>query len=242
MITLGIESSTELCSVALNHQGAVLQRHSDQPRQHAEQLLPMIDALLQQAAINRQQIEQIAVGRGPGSFTGIRVACSAAQGIGYALKLPVIPISSLAALAQAALIQTALTQTDNQPTSCNGIIAVQDARLGEIYAALFQVNENRTLVQIGEEQLLPPEQLTERFDLQSVDLPGGHWLGVGSGWEAYQAAMHPVAEQLNSPPLSQCRADAAALITLALNRDFPTQAVSPELALPIYLRDQVTHR
>ena len=235
MITLGIESSTELCSVALNYGSDILQRHSDQPRQHAEQLLPMIDALLGETGINRQQIEQVAVGRGPGSFTGIRVACSAAQGIGYALDIPVVPISSIAALAQAALSQ-------NETKPGQGIIAVQDARLSEIYAAVYQLNDQGSLTQVGEEQLLPPEDLVERFGLSLADLNDQPWIGAGSGWDAYEAALTKVAAELNQPPLIQCRADARSLITLALDETFPTQAVSPEQALPIYLRDQVTHR
>ena len=235
MITLGIESSTELCSIALNYGSDILQRHSDQPRQHAEQLLPMIDALLGEAGINRQQIEQIAVGRGPGSFTGIRVACSAAQGIGYSLDIPVVPISSLAALAQAALFQ-------NETKPGQGIIAVQDARLSEIYAAVYQLDDQGSLIQVGEEQLLPPEHLAERFELSLADLNSQQWIGAGSGWDAYETALTPIVAELNQPPLIQCRADARSLITLALDDTFPTQAVSPELALPIYLRDQVTHR
>ncbi|MBL4622291.1 MAG: hypothetical protein JKY89_07815, partial [Immundisolibacteraceae bacterium] len=82
----------------------------------------------------------------------------------------------------------------------------------------------------------------ERFGLSLADLSSQQWVGAGSGWDAYETALAAVAAELKQPPLVQCRADARSLISLALDETFPTQAVSPEQALPIYLRDQVTHR
>ena len=99
MNLLAIETSTECCSVALACGDEVVVRSEVAPRRHAELLLPMCDAVLAEAGLSRRQLDAIAVGRGPGAFTGVRLAISAAQGIALALDLPVVPVSSLAALA-----------------------------------------------------------------------------------------------------------------------------------------------
>ncbi|HEX6832184.1 MAG TPA: tRNA (adenosine(37)-N6)-threonylcarbamoyltransferase complex dimerization subunit type 1 TsaB, partial [Rudaea sp.] len=93
---IAIETSTECCSAALLHDGAVIERSEPAPRRHAELILPMIESLLAEADLSRRQIDAIAVGRGPGAFTGVRLAISVAQGIALGLDIPVLPVSSLA--------------------------------------------------------------------------------------------------------------------------------------------------
>src|SRR5690606_24268749 len=99
MNLLALETSTEFCSVALLHDGAICKREEYAPRRHAELLLTQCEDVLAEAGLSRRDLDAIAVGRGPGAFTGVRLAISAAQGIALALDLPVLPVSSLAALA-----------------------------------------------------------------------------------------------------------------------------------------------
>src|SRR5215469_15762788 len=140
MNLLAIETSTEACSVALIHGDEVIARSEVAPRRHAELVLPMADALLAEAGLGRHALDAIAVGRGPGAFTGVRLGVSLAQGMALALDCPVITISSLAALALEA------------PEDDAAILAVIDARMGEIYAASYRRDEDGGLVALDEER------------------------------------------------------------------------------------------
>src|SRR5215475_1096438 len=124
---LAIETATEACSAALLVGGDVIERSEIAPRRHAELILPMIESLLAEAGLSRRQIDGIAVGRGPGAFTGVRLAISVAQGIALGLDVPVVPVSSLAALAQ-----------DVPRELPAPILAVIDARMGAVYAGAFE--------------------------------------------------------------------------------------------------------
>ena len=126
MKILAIETSTEACSVALVHGEEILARSELAPRRHGELVLPMADSLLAEAGMSRHALEGIAVGRGPGAFTGVRLAVSLAQGMAMALDLPVVTVSSLQALAM------------EEDAGSDDILAVIDARMGEIYAAAYR--------------------------------------------------------------------------------------------------------
>ena len=126
MNLLALETATESCSAALLTGGRIITRSEIAPRRHAELLLPMCESLLDEAGLRRSDLDVIAVGRGPGAFTGVRLAVSAAQGIALALDIPVVPVSSLAALA--------LQAPDNGADT----LALIDARMGEIYAARYR--------------------------------------------------------------------------------------------------------
>ncbi len=235
MNQIAIESSSELCSVALTNGTEILQRISGEPRQHAEQILPMVEQLLADAGLQKNSLDQIVVGRGPGSFTGVRIACSVAQGIGHGLNIPVLPISSLAGLAQAT------TRAETTLAAGTQIIAAIDARLAEIYLGLYQLDTMRVPQLVGDEKVIAPGDaaayLTDNHSEEEVCR-----IGVGSGWQAYTEALQ---KQIHPPViniLTDCRADAQALLELAAHYPYNTHAVSAEQALPIYLRDQVTHR
>jgi tRNA threonylcarbamoyl adenosine modification protein YeaZ len=126
MNLLAIETATETCSVALLAGDRLIARSELAPRRHAELLLPMCDEVLAEAGLARTALDVLAVGRGPGAFTGVRLAVSAVQGIALALDVPVVPISSLAALAMQA------------PDNGDDVLAVIDARMGEVYAGRFR--------------------------------------------------------------------------------------------------------
>lgn len=218
MNLLAIETSTEACSVALYHAGATIVRSELAPRRHAELVLPMADALLAEAGLRRRQLDAIAVGRGPGAFTGVRLAVSLAQGMALGLDLPVVPVSSLAALAFDA------------PDDGAAILAVIDARMGEVYAAGYRRESATSLRQILDECVCSPEAL---------QLPQAEaWNVIGSGWKTYSDVLRPVVA-----PLHWCDGErypqARAVAILAATEFDAGRALPPEQALPLYLRDKV---
>lgn len=219
MNILAIETSTESCSVALSCHGEVISRSEIAPRRHAELLLPMCEEVLAEAGVSRRQLDAIAVGRGPGAFTGVRLAISAAQGMALALSLPVIPISSLAALALDA------------PRDDNPILAVIDARMGEVYAGTFRHDDAGLVQALGIECVGSAE---------TMPIPAGqHWNVIGSGWDTYPELIRA---RLDSAPVSaQGRRypQAASIARLALREFSIGHGLAPERALPVYLRDKV---
>jgi tRNA threonylcarbamoyladenosine biosynthesis protein TsaB len=219
MNLLAIETATEACSVALVHGETIVARAELAPRRHAERVLPMADELLAEAGIGKHALDAIAVGRGPGAFTGVRLAVALAQGMAMALDRPVVPVSSLAALALEA------------PEDDAAVLAVIDARMGEIYAASYRRDEQGGLVALDEERVCAPDALT---------LPtAAAWNVVGSGWASYQQAL---LARLGAVPRSadgNCYPQARHVATLAVREFKAGRAVAPEQALPVYLRDKV---
>lgn len=219
MNLLAIETATESCSVALVHGQTIVARSELAPRRHAERVLPMADELLAEAGIGKHALDAIAVGRGPGAFTGVRLAVSLAQGMAMALDRPVIPVSSLAALALEA------------PEDDAAILAVIDARMGEIYAACYKRDDEGGLLALDEERV---------STAQSLVLPQAHaWNVAGSGWATYHAAL---LARLGAEPRSadgSCYPQARHVAALAVREFEAGRAVAPEQALPVYLRDKV---
>lgn len=219
MNLLAIETATEACSVAIVHGETVVARSELAPRRHAERVLPMADELLAEAGIGKHALDAIAVGRGPGAFTGVRLAVSLAQGMAMALDLPVITVSSLAALA--------LEAPDNEAA----ILAVIDARMGEIYAASYRRDAEGGLQALDEEKVCTADTL----ELPQISA----WNVVGTGWTTYREALRG---RLGTPPRSAegaCYPQARHVATLAVSEFKAGRAVAPEHALPVYLRDKV---
>lgn len=219
MNLLAIETATEACSVALLCGERVVARSEIAPRRHAELLLPMCEAALAEAGVARSALDGIAVGRGPGAFTGVRLAISAAQGIALALEVPVVPVSSLAALAMQA-------QGDGA-----AILAVVDARMGEIYAGTFRRDADGLVEPIGAESV-------GRAD--ALELPRAPaWNVIGSGWATYADALRarlPAAPRWSDGDRYPQAVDVALLAAPLLRAG---HGVPPEQALPVYLRDKV---
>lgn len=219
MNILAIETATESCSVALLCGAALHDRTELAPRRHAELVLPMAEQLLADAGITRAQLDGIAMGQGPGAFTGVRLAVSVAQGLALALDLPVVPVSSLAALAMQA------------PRNGAATLAVIDARREEIYAAAFGATADGLVEPLGTEDVLRASSLI---------LPRAvAWNVLGTGWSAYGEALR---QCLPAPPrwadgarYPQAR-DVARLAAPLLAAG---KGVAPEHALPVYLRDKV---
>lgn len=218
MKLLAIETSTDACSAALLVDGVALVRHCIAPREHARLILPMCEALLAEAGLSPSQLDCVAFGRGPGSFTGVRVACATAQGMAFALDLPVTPVSTLAVLAQGVL--------DNVPEA-DQVLAVLDARMGELYAGTYRRDAQGYAAPAGEERLLRPQ------DIQQLGAGPG-WYGAGDGLLKVEAECLALAGQETGRLPHALHA--ARMGQFMYERG---EWVSADQALPVYLRDQV---
>ena len=224
MNLLALDTSGDACSAALVQDGGIRQRLETAPRRHGELILPMLDGLLVETGIGLHDLDAVAFGRGPGSFTGVRIAVAVAQGIAFGAGLPTAPVSTLAALAQG----------EYRRSGRRRVLAALDARIGEVYWGAFAVDEGGLMAPLGDELVCPPGE---------VPLPeGGGWWGVGAGWAAYtQALVERLGASLaGMSPEAACEAQDIAWIGAALVRT--GKLVAPELAQPVYLRDRVTNR
>lgn len=215
MNLLAFELSTEYCSVALLEDGG-LQQLAESGNRPSRRILAMADELLASAERHVTELDAIAFGQGPGAFTGLRIAAGVAQGLAFGADLPVVPVSSLAALAQRAL----------EDHACEQVVAALDARMDEIYTGAYRKGPNGLVQNVREDALLPPA---------SVEIPpGGEWVGAGPGWGAYPQLASKVARVL--PDVTP---DAAAVARLAAVIFANGGGVTAEHAAPVYLRDTV---
>lgn len=218
MKLLAIDTSTDACSVALGLGEAVLERHQVAPREHTKLVLPMVSELLAEAGIGLVDLDALVLGRGPGAFTGLRIAAGVVQGLAFSADRPVVPISTLAMLAQPWIEK-----------GHAAVIAALDARMGELYWGGFKADAQGLAVLAGEEAVLPPS---------AAYLPeAGHWVGVGPGFAAYADALSGWVggEVVDSLALPRARY----ALRLAA-RDFAAGlAVPAEGAQPVYLRNRV---
>lgn len=229
MKILALDCSTEACSVALYQQAAegaepeVIEQFEHCARQHTERILPMVHSLLADTETSLQHIDALAFGRGPGSFTGLRICTGAVQGLALGAGLPVVAVSSLAALAQTAVQSSQLVL----PATAD-LLATFDARMDEIYWACYRL-ENGVLQSLGEERLSAPEQ---------VIVPAGNRpvAALGSGWSYSEripgAGSVTIADATLLP-------GASAVATLASTAYQQGGALPAEQAIPVYLRDTV---
>ena len=230
MNLLAFELSTEACSVALWVDGDVRERHEIAPRRHAELALPWADALLADAGLAKSQLDAIAVGRGPGAFTGVRLGISIAQGIALALDLPALPVSTLAALAMRSLSLPAHAGTGQR------VLAAIDARMQEVYAASY-------VFEAGDEGVLLPRALdAERVQPpDAVVLPGegDNWLGVGTGFAAQDAVLRECLRTRLLAADAEALPHAGDIARLAHAAWRRGEAIAPDLLEPAYLRNNV---
>lgn len=258
MKILALDTATEYCSAALLIDGNVRAREIEMERGHAERILPMIDDLLAEAHLRLRDLDAIAFGRGPGSFTGVRLAATVTQGLAFGADLGVVPISDLQAVAQ-----RAFDLADAPPPS--RILVCNDARMHEVYWACFERGADGLAIPEGEEHVSKPSE---------VRLPRS-WptaLPAGRGFIAYAAALsaavpsvtnalaHPSAAAspteaasrpsgtvlgLPSPRIEpswvQLLPRATEIALLAAPAVAAGRLLPPEAATPIYLRDNVTH-
>ncbi len=216
MRILALDTSTEYCSVAVSVDGKTLVR-SEPGNRHAERILSLVDALLAEAGVSLKQLDAIAFGRGPGSFTGLRIGAGVAQGLAFGAGLPVVPVSSLATLAQG--------------VDAPRVLAALDARMNQVYWGSFRRNPQGLVEPVGEECVADPD---------TVPLPeGGDWTGAGSGWDVCHAALARRAGTQLRDWRRQQLPQARAMLELARAAVQAGRTVSPEQAIPVYLRDNV---
>lgn len=222
MKLLALDTATESCSAALLSDERLLMREAELVRGHAEHILPMIDELLGEAGATLRTLDAIAFGRGPGSFTGVRLAASIAQGLAFGAGLGVVAISDLSALAQRGF---------DDGSGVTRILVCNDARMREVYWGCFERGSDGRPVARGPEKVGPPE---------TVQLPP-EWMeaaGLGRGFAAYPAlgALAGVVVRVGWDRLLPRAAEVARLAApeLAAGR-----LLDPEAALPVYLRDDV---
>ena len=228
---LAIDTSTEACSCALGYKEEVLYRYTDIPRKHAEKVLPMIDELLAEAGITKQQLSGIAFGRGPGAFTGLRIASSVVQGLAFALDIPITPISTLQALAQRGRREYGYTQ----------VLAAIDARMDELYWCFFGVGEGGYMAAQSDESISAAAAIRIPQGIVAVDsacLPDIS--GVGTGWQ-YVSQMPAPLNRVRSFQ-NNMYSHALDVLTLALPAIASGRQFSAEQALPTYLRNNVVQR
>ncbi len=222
MKLLALDTATEACSAALLDDGGLSERFEVLGRGHADRLLPMVEELLKDARLAVAQLDGIAFGRGPGGFTGLRIAAGVAQGLAAGAGRPVLPVSDLAALAAAAARGTGAVR----------VIACLDARMGQVYWAAFDCAGQLPKAMTGE-RLADPGQL---------EAPGdGPWFGAGPGFGSYPELGRRLGTKLSGVDASLLpRASDIARLAAAewqAGRVLPARG-----ALPVYLRDEVVHR
>lgn len=217
---LALDTSTEACSVALQYGNELLTLDEVCPQQHSKRVLPMVQQLLSQAGLSLNQLDGIVFGRGPGSFTGVRIGVGVTQGLAFGADLPVYGVSTLAAMAQAAQRLHGATQ----------VIAAIDARMAEVYIGRFAL-QHGVMQAVTEELALKPTALSA-FNLT------GEIYGVGTGWQTY--ANELLAKQQAIIAADILYPSAQDMLTLALPAWAEGQFVAAELAEPVYVRDEVT--
>jgi len=216
---LAIDTATPACSVALLRGEELLTRHKLASREHTRLLLPMVDELLNEAAMELSEVDVIAFTAGPGSFTGIRIGFGVVQGLAFGADLPVLPVSSLETLAYTAIRKLQLPSNTH-------IIPMFDARMSEIYWAQFYYNSDH-LKRIHEDSLCAPENL----EIELVDPV----IVVGDGWNySKKIALAPGKTEIALLP------EAQDILTIARPLIKAGKTMPIEQAAPIYLRDKIT--
>ncbi len=227
MILLAFELATEACSVALLHDGRLLARHEVAPRRHVELALPWAEALLAEAGLAKSQLDALAVGVGPGAFTGVRLAISLVQGIALGLDRPVLPVSTLAALAE--------------PFVADGpVLAAIDARMGELYVGEFERDDDGLPRARANERLIPLDAATAALAEPDHLVPDQRGrIGIGTGFAAAGGAWwSPMAGAFASVD-AEALPTAAAVARIAV-RDWQLgRAIAADRLEPTYLRDKV---
>ncbi len=222
---LAIDTATEACSAALHCDGAVCRRFEIAPRRHNTLIFEMCESLFRETGVGLDRLDALVFGKGPGAFTGVRIAASMAQSVAYARGLPVVPVSDLQAVAQRAMERHA----------ADSVLVAMDARMGEVYYGHFIKGADGLAAPVGEEGLAVPGRVPGAADFRGI--------GAGSGWRAHREALNAVLGGGLSACDEELLPDAAAMLTIALpgiaSGATAGTVVEPMNALPVYLRSPV---
>lgn len=217
---LALDTATEACSVALLHNGKISTFDEISPRSHTQRILPMVDELLTQANIQIKDVNYLVFGRGPGSFTGVRVGVSVAQGLAMGANLPVVAVSNLKAMAEEAY----------QKLGAEKVIALIDARMNEVYFAQFERNGEQWN-EVVVEQVCSPEKAISQFQVSE------NVVVVGTGWAAYSQ----FSEQNLPLVVSEITLPSAEYMLSIAEVEIQNSNTQSALEIePVYLRNEVT--
>lgn len=222
MRILAIDTATEACSVALQDNDSIHAHFELCQREHTQRILPLVQALLNQNALSLSQIDALAFGRGPGSFTGVRIGIGIAQGLALGAKLPMIGVSTLVTLAQGAYRKTGATR----------VLVAIDARMGEVYWAEYQRDEQGVWRGEESEAVLKPQAVNARLMALS-----GEWATAGTGWQAWPEMAQGSGITLVDGGITLPAAED--MLPLALRAFEQQETVPVEQAEPVYLRNEV---
>lgn len=222
MRILAIDTATEACSVALWNDGTIFAHFEECPREHTQRILPLVKTILTEGNAALADLDALAYGRGPGSFTGVRIGIGIAQGLALGAELPMIGVSTLATMAQGAWRMTGATR----------VLAAIDARMGEVYWAEYTRDENGVWHGEETEAVLKPEAVTERLKQLT-----GEWATVGTGWPAWpEMAKDTGITLVDGNMLLPAAED---MLPIAVQLLAAGKTVAVEHAEPVYLRNTV---
>jgi tRNA threonylcarbamoyladenosine biosynthesis protein TsaB len=219
---LAIDTSSVACSVALQHDGNILERHEEQPREHTRLLVPMITELLQESSVELSDLDAIVLGNGPGSFIGMRIAASVAQGLAFGSGLNIVPVSSLAAVAAQVFCEH----------DTNEVVVTQDAHMSEVYLGIFGRGEN------GLPDDLIPERLHGQGPIAELEQRGTVRAAAGFGWRRYPKLLEANRTFLDEV-IELPHPRALHLLGLGAAGLARGDAIAPQNVLPAYLRQKV---
>jgi tRNA threonylcarbamoyladenosine biosynthesis protein TsaB len=248
MKILAIDTATEACSAALLIDGATVDsgvaqsrirsQYQFAPREHSRLILKMIDELLAEAGLPVSSLDAIAFGRGPGSFMGLRIAAGVVQGIAFAHDIPVIPVSTLKAIAQHAYEETGIDH----------VLVAIDARMDEVYWGAYYLGEQALnepplyaphWLLDGEERVISPEKIRLPEMLAEQ---GKRWVGAGTGWGSYADRLLPQEHFSLQSMLVECFPSAENIVKLAVSDFRAGNMVTASQAIPVYLRNDVAKK
>lgn len=221
MKILAIDTATEACSVALQTGSSVVQRFEVCPQKQSQRLLPMLDEVMKEASMTLSDLDLLAFGRGPGSFTGVRIATGMIQGLALGTGLRVAGVSTLAAMAQQAV--------DNN--KANIVACATDARMGEVYFAVYEHKNGQLIERVAEQVCAPDIAVSQLIEFD------GNFEAVGTGWNAYPPLSALISHQ---KAVSIEYPDASAILPLAEQLALQGCVDSAANVAPVYLRDTVT--
>lgn len=223
MKILAIDTATEACSAALYVDGKITSEYKLAPREHTQLILPMIDRLLTDAGLVVNQLDALSFARGPGAFTGVRIAAGIIQGLSYAAEIPVVPVSTLAAIAAGVYYQY----------GHKDILSAIDARMGEVYWGAYHIEEDSVTL-IDNELVCSVEKLPDQLS--------NNWVGAGTGWSEYSELLKS-RFKLEEDLIYEDYLPSAEIIVKLAVQDFKlNKQMSAHQAQPVYLRDNVAKK
>lgn len=220
---IAIDASTEACSVAIQIEDKIFSRFELCPQSHSLVLLPMIDELLAESKSQLKDFDALFFGRGPGSFTGVRIGIGVAQGLAYSSSLPLVGISTMQTMAQQAFDEKSQQQ----------VVTAIDARMSEIYTGLYRVDDKGIMQEAVDEAVISPNDFSAHY-------PSSNELGygVGTGWEAYKEALSLYRPNKGEPDILY--PDAKYMLKIGHEKVIQGHTVNAAEAQPVYVRDTVS--